>query len=217
MAVQFDTSTLAVGVDHPENIETLVAHLKQVHRPAGTSPEEKTALYAQVFRGGFASLQEGVILYFPLFADANLESVVWGRLGRPQGRLTPGDVASLKSPSFYNKDIHSLAGIEYLTALQRLDLGSNQVVDLAPLTSLTNLQELFLHRNQIVDLSPLKQLTNLQELWLGDNQIEDLDPLITNAGLGKGDLVNLQNNPLSAQARNEQIPALKARGVIINY
>ena len=158
-----------------------------------------------------------MILYFPLFADANLESVVWGRLGRPQGRLTPGDVASLKSPSFYNKDIHSLAGIEYLTALQRLDLGSNQVVDLAPLTSLTNLQELFLHRNQIVDLSPLKQLTNLQELWLGDNQIEDLDPLITNAGLGKGDLVNLQNNPLSAQARNEQIPALKARGVIINY
>ena len=86
VAVQLDTSTLAVGVDHPENIETLVAHLKQVHRPAGTSLEEKTALYAQVLRGGFASLQEGVIFY-PLFADANLERMVRGRLGRPQAAL----------------------------------------------------------------------------------------------------------------------------------
>ena len=350
VAVQLDTSTLAVGVDHPENMETLVAHLKQVHQPAGTSFEEKPVLYAQVFRGDFASLQGGVILYLSLFADANLERVVRERLGRPQGRLTPADVASLKSPYFYNKDIHSLAGIEYLTALQRLDLGSNhisdltplnqltnleslnlygnQVVDLTPLNQLTNLQELAmgdnqkiadltplkqltnlqeldmggnqvvdltplkqltnlqklwlednqivdptpltpltnlktlslgsnhisdltplnqltnlkrlylrwnqivelsplnqltnleflsLYGNQVVDLTPLNQLTNLQELWLEDNQIEDLAPLIANAGLGKGDLVNLQNNPLSAQARNEQIPALKERGVSVTY
>ena len=390
VAVQFDTSTLAIEVDHPEDIETLVAHLEQVHR---TPLEEKTALYAQVLRGGFASLQEGVILYLPLFADANLERLVRERLGRPQGRLTPGDVASLENPYFYDKDIYSLAGIEHLTALQRLDLGSNhisdltplkqlthlqelflrwnqiadltplkqlthlqelqlygnqiddltplkqltnlkrlslhinQIVDLTPLKQLTNLQELFLHRNQIVDLTPLKQLTNLQELWLhrnqivdltplkqltnlqvlqlygnqvvdltplkqlthlqelwlgdnqivdptplkqltnlkrlslggnqivdptplnqltnlqglflhrnqiddltplkqltnlqelwlGDNQIEDLAPLVANAGLGEGDSVNLQNNPLSDQARNEQIPTLQARGVTVSY
>ena len=206
-------------------------------------------------------LHEGVIFYRLLFADANLESAVRETLGRPQGRLTPEDVASLRNLNFHDKDIHSLAGIEYLTALQGLSLrwnqivditplnqltnlqeltlgrnqivditplnqltnlqwlypDGNQIVDLTPLNQLTNLQELGLSRNQIVDLTPLNQLTNLQELWLGDNQIEDLAPLVANAGLGKGDSVNLQNNPLSDQARNEQIPALKARGVSVSY
>ena len=272
-------------------------------------------------------LHEGVIFYRLLFADANLESAVRETLGRPQGRLTPEDVASLKNLNFHDKDIHSLAGIEYLTALQGLSLrwnqiiditplnqltflrelaldgnqivdlaplnqltnlqelalggnqiiditplhqltnlqeldlsrnqivdltplnqltnlqeltlgrnqivditplnqltnlqwlypDGNQIVDLTPLNQLTNLQELGLSRNQIVDLTPLNQLTNLQELWLGDNQIEDLAPLVANAGLGKGDSVNLQNNPLRDQALNEHIPSLQARGVSVSY
>ena len=178
VVVQLDTSTLAVGVDHPENIETLVAHLKQVHRPAGTSLEEKTALYAQVFRGDFAFLQEGVTLYFPLFADANLERMVRGRLGRPQGRLTPEDVASLTALTIESKDIHSLAGIEHLTALQWLDLNyTNQIADLTPLASLKSLTSLYLGRNQIADLTPLASLKNLTDLSLWQNQIADLTPL----------------------------------------
>ena len=328
-AVQIESittsATWAAEVDHPEAIETLLVHLLQTHRSAGISLEERADLYVQVFRGGFA-LQEGVILYLPLFADANLERAVRETLGRPQGRLTPEDVASLKNLNFHGKDIHSLAGIEYLTALRRLSLSRNQIVDLtplkqlnlywlaldgnqivdltplkqlnnlqelalsrnqivdltplrqlnnlqelaldgnqivdltplrqlnnlqelalrrnqivdltplkqlnnlqwlylswnqivdlAPLRQLNNLQELALSRNQIVDLTPLKQLNNLQELWLWDNQIEDLAPLVANSSLGKGDSVNLQNNPLSNQARNEQIPALQARGVDVRF
>ena len=129
VAVQLDTSTLAVRVDHLEDIETLVAHLKQVHQPSGISP----VLYAQVFRGNFASLQGGVILYAPLFADANLDHAVRQTLGRPQGRLTPKDVASLTEFSAISKDIHSLVGIEQLTALQWLNLFSNRIENLTPL------------------------------------------------------------------------------------
>ena len=198
VAVQIESSTTsatwAVEVDHPEAIETLLVHLLQTHRSAGISLEERADLYVQVFRGDFA-LQEGVILYLPLFADANLERAVRETLGRPQGRLTPEDVASLKNLNFRGKDIHSLAGIEYLTALRRLSLSWHQ----------------------IVDLTPLKQLNNLQWLFLSKNQIEDLAPLVANSGLGKGDLVHLQNNPLSDQARNEQIPALQARGVDVRF
>ena len=218
-AVQIESittsATWAVEVDHPEAIETLLIHLRQTHWPAGISLEERTDLYAQVFRGGFAS-QEGVILYLPLFADANLERAVRETLGRPQGRLTPEDVASLKNLDFHGEDIHSLAGIEYLTALRRLSLSRNQIVDLTPLKQL-NLYWLALDGNQIVDLTPLKQLNNLQWLRLWDNQIEDLAPLVANSGLGKDDSVNLQNNPLSDQARNEQIPALQARGVDVRF
>ena len=208
-------TTWVVGVDHPEAIETLLIHLRQTHRPAGISLEERTDLYVQVFRGGFAS-QEGVILYLPLFADVNLERAVRETLGRPQGRLTPEDVASLKNLDFHGKDIHSLAGIEYLIALRRLSLSRNQIVDLTPIKQL-NLYWLALDGNQIVDLTPLKQLNNLQWLYLDGNQIEDLAPLVANSGLGKGDSVNLQNNPLSDQARNEQIPTLQARGVDVRF
>ena len=49
------------------------------------------------------------------------------------------------------------------------------------------------------------------------NQIEDISPLVANTGLGEGDEVNLIDNPLSDQARNEHIPALKARGVTVYY
>ena len=196
VAVQVQSSTtsttLAVEVEHPETIETLVAHLQQMYQPAGTSLEERPELYVQVFRGGLA-LQKGVILYAPLFADANLESYVRYILGRPQGRLTPEDVASLTWLWADDKDIHNLAGIEHFTALQELLLAGNQLVDLNPLAALKNLETLRLYRNQLVDLNPLAQLTNLTNLSLGYNQLVDLTPL---AALKNLETLSLNDNPI---------------------
>ena len=198
VAVQVQSSTTsttwAVEVDHPEAIETLLIHLQQTYQPAGISLGERTDLYVQVFREGFA-LQEGVILYLPLFADANLEREVRETLGRPQGRLTSEDVAFLTKLSASRKNIHNLAGIKHLTALRWL----------------------YLSNNQIVDITPLNQLNNLPYLSLSSNRIEDLTPLIANTGLGEGDKVHLIDNPLNDQALTEQIPALKARGVKVHY
>ena len=168
--------TLVAEVDRPETIETLVAYLQQMHRPAGTSLGERPDLYVQVFRGRLA-LQQVVILYVPLFADANLEGVVRQVLGRPQGHLTPEDVASLTTLLAVSKAIRSLAGIGHLTALQRLDLSDNQITDLTPLNQLTNLNNLGLNDNRIVNLTPLAFLTNLETLWLASNQIVDITPL----------------------------------------
>ena len=200
VAVQIESittsATWAVEVDHPEAIETLLVHLLQTHRSAGTSLEERADLYVQVFRGGLA-LQKGVILYVPLlFADTNLESVVWDSLGRPQGPLTSEDVASLTELGAGGKDIHSLIGLEYLTSLQRLSLVHNLIVDLTPLNQLKNLRSLGLHSNQIVDLTPLAQLTNLNSLGLHSNQIVDLTPLnqltnLNSLNLGGNQIVDL--------------------------
>ena len=55
------------------------------------------------------------------------------------------------------------------------------------------------------------------EMWLHDNQIEDISALVANTSLGEGDEVHLTGNPLSDKARNEQIPALQARGVDVTY
>jgi len=76
---------------------------------------------------------------------------------------------------------------------------------------------LYLGTNQISDLSPLSNLTNLQALYLNNNQIVDISPLVENEGLAEGDTINLQGNPLSAEAVNTLIPELQDRGVEVLY
>ena len=83
-----------------------------------------------------------------------------------------------------------------------------------PLANLTNLHTLNLHNNQIADVGPLANLTNLQTLHIGRNQIVDVGPL---AGLTELQTLGLSGNPLSNQAINEHIPALKARGVDVQH
>ena len=234
VAIQLDANTLAVEVDHPKDIERLVAHLQQVQQPVATSLEEISPLKMQVFTGNLG-LREGVILFHvPLFEDSNLE-----RLVRQYGRLTLEGLSYIDHLIGANWSIYSLAGIEHLTSLWQLYLGNeyiadvtplagltnlqvlglpdNQIVDVTPLAGLTNLRSLNLDGNQIVDVTPLAGLTNLHFLKIENNRIEDLAPLVANPGLGESDTVWLRNNPLSDQALTEQIPALKARGVEVSY
>ncbi len=222
VSVRIKSSTtftiLAVEVDRPEAVEALVAHLQQLHQTAGVSLGENTTLIeVQVFRN--LALLEDVIHLNPFFfEDAALATAVRRALGLAQGTsFAPEEAASLTRLGAGDSDIHSLVGLGQLAALQRLYLSENQIADLTPLAQLKNLEELYLSNNQITDVTPLTRLTNLQVLGLDDNQIEDLSPLVANPGLGEGDRIYLENNPLSAQARNEQIPALKARGVNVTY
>ena len=83
--------------------------------------------------------------------------------------------------------------------------------DLEPLTGLD------LEVSNISDISALSGLTNLQWLGLLENNISDIEPLFDNAGLAGGDIVNLENNPLSPESINSYIPQLEARGVTVHY
>ena len=175
--VQLNASTsFAIELDRPEIIETLVVHLQQMYRPAGTSLGKSTVLSVQVLSGGSA-LQEGVILYLSLFADANLERVVREALGRPHGHLIPEDVSFLTSIRASNGSISSLTGLENFTALDTLILTRNQITDITPLANLNNLKSLWLSSNQITDITPLANLNNLHTLWLYNNQIAEVEPL----------------------------------------
>ena len=89
----------------------------------------------------------------------------------------------------------------------------NSISDVAPLAGLTQLRELHICDNSISDVSPLAALTNLEELFLSINSISDLTPLVVNPGLGAGDRVNVERNPLSDQSVSQHVPALRARGV----
>ena len=117
---------------------------------------------------------------------------------------------------YFNRisDLSALAG---LTNLTRLNLGDNTISDISALSGLTNLINLNLDHNKIVDISALSGLTNLAELWLDANNISDLSPLVSNTGLGTGNYVGVERNPLSDQSINTYIPVLQQKGVRVFF
>jgi Leucine-rich repeat (LRR) protein len=104
-----------------------------------------------------------------------------------------------------------------MVELEALILMSSGMSDLSVAANLTELQYLHLHNNQISDISVLEGLTKLETLNLQYNQVVDIGPLVNNGGLGAGDNVYLESNPLSTQSIQEHIPALQARGVNVTY
>ena len=171
-------TSLAVDLDHPQAVGMLRAYLQQLYQLEGITLGKGTRLNVRVYKGSPA-LVEGVTLFIAyFFEDAALDAAVRRQLHRPQGPVTRQDVDSLTNlKSASNKAIHSLSGLEHFTALRRLYLGNNQLVDVSPLSALTNLQSLSLRENQLVDVSPLSALTNLQLLSLRYNQLVDVSPL----------------------------------------
>jgi preprotein translocase subunit YajC len=119
---------------------------------------------------------------------------------------------------YLNKNqISNISPLANLTSLTQLALSDSQITDIAPLANLTNLTYLSVHSNQISNISPLANLTNLMWLYLQDNDISNIYPMVENDGLGTGDRVYLNGNPLSDDSINTYIPGLVARGVIVSY
>ena len=52
---------------------------------------------------------------------------------------------------------------------------------------------------------------------LAGNNISDLSPLVVNTGLGNGDEINVRANPLNYTSIKTRIPALKNRGVTVEF
>ena len=111
-------------------------------------------------------------------------------------------------------DLSVLAG---LTKLERLFIDSNGISDLSPLAGLTKLKAIGLNYNSISDLSPLSGLTNLEWLRFVGNNITDLSPLVANTGLGKGDWIDVTENPLNYASIKTHIPILQGRGVTVEF
>ena len=173
-------------------------------------------------------------------ADANLRAKIEETLGKvPGATITTADMVRLTQLDARETNISDLTGLQHATNLTGLNLGGNNfsnisplagltnlrylwlwdnnISDISPVTGLTNLIELVLPSNAISDISPVSGLTNLTGLWLGNNRISDISPLVANTGLGSGDRVFVNDNPLSYQSIHTHIPALQSRGVTVEY
>lgn len=152
------------------------------------------------------------------FDDPNLEAAVKDALGYDQTKdIYEGDLVILTTLNAGSRNIQNLAGIYKIRNLQTLILWNNNITDISPLGSLFGLRVLNLGRNNISDITALQNLENLEQLFLWDNQIEDIQSLIQNTGLGTGDEIGLEGNPLPESVLCEQIPILEAKGCWVGY
>ena len=152
----------------------------------------------------------------PLTESINLHELTLG--DNSVSDLSPlAGLIHLVRLELYNNNISDISSLAAMTHLTFLHLGDNSVSDLSPLERLTKLKELDLWYNSVSDLSPLAELNGLTFLQIDGNLVSDLSPLVANTGLGDGDVVYVQNNPLSYASIHTHIPILLERGVTVNH
>ena len=150
--------------------------------------------------------------------DTNLRAAIEKALRKASGAtITTEDIAYLTRLSALFANISDLTGLEAATNLTELFLANNSIADISPLAGLNNLTLLSLDYNPISDISALSGLINLIWLSLLGNSISDISPLVANTGLGQGDAIIVNGNPLNNASINTHIPALQRRGVRVDF
>ena len=118
--------------------------------------------------------------------DKVMERRVREAIGKPEGKITAGDVAVVEELNLGNEyqdkfpkgsQIADLSGIEHFINLKRLDISWNKIKDIKKLSGLTKLEYLRAYGNQIGSVAPLKKLVNLNSLNIGGNKLTKIDAL----------------------------------------
>ena len=124
---------------------------------------------------------------------------------------------NLQRLSLDNNPISDISRVWELTQLRELRLRFLEIRDISRLTKFTGLELLQIDGTQVSDISPLAGLTDLNLLTLRGNNISDVSSLVANTGLGIGDEVSLNGNPLSYLSIYTHIPTLQERGVKVDF
>ena len=118
------------------------------------------------------------------------------------------DVSTLGSPTLPDLSGNVTSDVSALESLTLLDLSGNAISDVSALGSLEALTSLYLRNNAISNVSALGSLQSLDRLDLSGNHIADVTPFV---GTGFG-VIDLRDNPLSADSIERHLPALRATG-----
>ena len=134
----------------------------------------------------------GAVVHIP---DPNLRAAIAEALGKsPNALITTEEMEGLRRLRARYRDIHDLAGLQFATNLNELDLKNNQVSDLSPIAGLIGLRELWLQDNPVSDISPLRGLTNLTHLEVDGTPVSDISPI---AGLINLDSLDFEGDNVS--------------------
>jgi internalin A len=130
------------------------------------------------------------------------------------------NMTNLRTLYLSNNQVTDLSVVGKLTKVWSLYVDGNKISDLTPVAGLRYLSSLDVRNNRIEDLSPLSGLTELRYLMLDNNQVKDLAILVD---MVKRDAegekrfapflrVYLAGNPLSEEAKTQQIDTLRKFG-----
>ena len=121
----------------------------------------------------FAEGETDVSINETNFPDANFRTVVKEYDADNDENLSRVEIEAVKEIKCYHKDIRSLTGIEYFTALQTLKCYSNQLTSL-DISGNTALESLDCADNQLTTLD-VSRNTALKSLDCAKNQLTTLD------------------------------------------
>ena len=151
------------------------------------------------------------------------------------------ELKQLQRLELYSNNISDITPLAGMTQLWHLSLDSNNISDITPLAGMTELKELSLswnvisdlsafagirqltslglRNNRISDISPLQALTQLEILSLGNNRITDISPLVGLSLTGQRHTTGLhiEGNPLSYTSVYTHIPAMREKGINVNF
>ena len=127
------------------------------------------------------------------FPDAAFRKYLLSQSYGMDGVITNEEIATVTRIDVPRSKIKSLKGIEYFTALEMLDCGSNQLTDL-DLSKNTSLTFLNCYSNQLTSLD-LSNNTLLSDLDCSDNQLKTLNlsgcKKLVEVGVGNNQLTTL--------------------------
>ena len=138
------------------------------------------------------------------FPDANFRTYVSTFDTDNDDRLTPTELAAVKSMRLIGKSIGDLTGIEHFTALTHLRCQKNQLTSL-DVSKNTALEELDCGDNQLTSLD-VSANTALKELYCGDNPLTALD-VSANTALTDLNCINTQRTSLDV-SKNTALTSL---------
>ncbi|QIW18532.1 leucine-rich repeat protein [Bacillus thuringiensis serovar andalousiensis] len=118
-----------------------------------------------------------VIIDKTLQKHINKENLGRENLNAP---ITKEDLLQIKELEILKekgKEIKDIAGLEYMTNLEKLTLEGVGLKNIEFISSLEKLNDVNVSHNQIEDITPLSSLKNLQWLNLTDNRIKDVSVL----------------------------------------
>jgi len=114
-------------------------------------------------------------------------------------------------------NINDISSLRNLVKVEIFNLWKNQIKDISVVSNFTNAWWIDLSDNRIEDISALEYCTTIKRIRLMRNSISDIYPLVKNKGIGNGDEILLNENPLSEKSINEYIPILNERGAYVSY
>ena len=137
------------------------------------------------------------------FPDPAFLDVVKALPGADDGVFTEDEIAAIWWINGTNKGIEDLTGIEYFTALTRLNLSDNNLTAL-DISHNTELEVLYCENNKLAALD-VSHNTALEELWVFTNRLTELDVTscpnlrILDCHLNQITELDVSNNPLLTQ------------------